>query len=81
MEANTWIDPIVDQVRAAREELFREAYYDLGRIHDRIMRSQERHHERLVRTPARPVSDIASLPTPHALTDMPTQGSCTQESC
>ena len=71
MEAHTWIDPIVDEVRAAREELFREADYDLGRMHDLIMRSQERHHERLVRTPARPVSDNAPPPTPHAPTCRP----------
>jgi hypothetical protein len=75
MEVNTWIDPIVDEVRAAREELFREADYDLGRMHDRIMRSQERHHERLVRAPARPVSDNAPPSPPHAPTDIPAQGS------
>ena len=62
MEANTWIDPIVEEVRAAREELFREAAYDLSQLHERIVQSQERHRERLVRSPARPVPGKVAPP-------------------
>ena len=51
METKIWIDPIVEEVRTVREALFREADYDLGRLHDRIMASQGRHHEHLVRAP------------------------------
>ena len=53
METKIWTDAIVEEVRAAREDLLREADYDLGRLHERIVRSQERHRERLVQPPAR----------------------------
>lgn len=48
METKTWTDPIVEEVRAAREALLREADYDLRQLHARIMESQKRHGERLV---------------------------------
>ena len=51
MEEQIWTDPVVEEVRAARDALFREMGYDLGRLHDRIMASQERHRDRLVKAP------------------------------
>lgn len=48
MENKPWTDPIVEEVRAAREALFREAGYDLKRLNDRLMESQKRHGDRLV---------------------------------
>jgi hypothetical protein len=49
MKANTWVDPIVEEVRSWREKIFREAGYDLERLTARLKESQERHGERLVR--------------------------------
>lgn len=43
MTKDVWIDPIVEEVRAAHAALFSELDYNLERLHDRIMRSQERH--------------------------------------
>ncbi len=48
MESKTWTDPIVEEVRAAREALFREAGFDLKRLNERLMESQKRHGNRLV---------------------------------
>jgi len=49
METKTWTDPIVEEIRAIREELFREANYDLRQLHERLMQSQKRHGPRLFR--------------------------------
>lgn len=57
METKTWVDPVVEEVRAARATLFGEAGNDLKRLHDRIMSSQQRHGERLVAAPAGPLPD------------------------
>ena len=48
METKTRIDPIVEEVRASRDALFRETNYDLRELHARILRSQKRHGSRLV---------------------------------
>jgi hypothetical protein len=48
MESKQWTDPIVEEVRAAREALFREAHYDLKELHCLILQSQKRHMKRLV---------------------------------
>lgn len=53
MENKPWIDPIVEEVRAAREALFQEAGYDLKRLNDRLMESQKRHGDRLVENVSR----------------------------
>lgn len=51
LEPKRLSDPIIEEVRAAREALFREAGYDLDRLHERLMASQERHGDRLIRVP------------------------------
>lgn len=48
MQTKRWIDPVVEEVRASREELLREANYDLKELHARILQSQKRHGQRLV---------------------------------
>ena len=62
METKIWTDPIVEEVRAARDALFRQVDYDLGRLHDRIMASQERHGARLIKAPE---GHIQTLPGIH----------------
>jgi hypothetical protein len=41
-------DPIVQEVRTAREEIFAEEGYDLRRLVQRLAREQQAHSERLV---------------------------------
>lgn len=69
METKTWTDPIVEEVRIARAALFSEADYNLGRLHERIMRSQERHRERLVKAPAGSIPVLPENPGPLPNTD------------
>jgi hypothetical protein len=51
MATKTWIDPIVEEVRKARDELAREAGYDLRRMAARLQQSQKRHGDKLVKRP------------------------------
>lgn len=48
MTTEPWIDPIVEEVRARREELYREANYDLETFVQRIIENQERHGDQIV---------------------------------
>ncbi len=48
MESKHWIDPVVEEVRAAREAIFKEEGYDLARLHARLAESQKRHGKKLV---------------------------------
>jgi len=48
MRTKVWTDPIVEQVRAARRKLLREANNDLKQLTARLMKSQKRHGELLV---------------------------------
>lgn len=48
MKPKTWTDPIVEEVRGWRDELAREAGYDVKRLGARIMESQKRHGSKLV---------------------------------
>ncbi|HIJ73186.1 MAG TPA: hypothetical protein HPP83_03700 [Candidatus Hydrogenedentes bacterium] len=48
MKTKTWIDPIVEEVRKVREELAREADYDVKRLGARLQESQKRHGDKLV---------------------------------
>lgn len=48
MENGIWTNPIVEEVRKAREALLRDAGYDLKRLNDRLIASQKRHGNRLV---------------------------------
>lgn len=54
MANKTWHDPIVEEVRAWRQELYAEAGYDLERLVARLMENQERHGDRLVRRVTKP---------------------------
>jgi len=51
MKTKTWIDPIVEEVRKVREELAREADYDVKRLGARLQESQKRHGDKLVTRP------------------------------
>ncbi|NUM56391.1 MAG: hypothetical protein HUU46_22365 [Candidatus Hydrogenedentes bacterium] len=44
----TWSDPIVDEIHEIRKRLVREAGGTLDALVDKLMKSQERHGERLV---------------------------------
>jgi hypothetical protein len=48
MKTPTWVDPIVEEVRAIREALARENGYDLDRLAAMVMKSQTRHGKKLV---------------------------------
>ena len=41
-------DPIVEEVRRAREKIFAECDYDLNKLMERIKRAEEKHKDRLV---------------------------------
>lgn len=53
MKTKTWTDPIVDGVHKIREEIAREAGYDVRRLARRLQESQKRHGDRLVTQPPR----------------------------
>ncbi|HNR31388.1 MAG TPA: hypothetical protein PKI11_10910 [Candidatus Hydrogenedentes bacterium] len=46
------VDPIVAEVRKARDEMAREANYDLHTLCERLRAEEREHPERLVATPA-----------------------------
>ena len=43
-----WRDPIVEEVRKAREELFRQANYDLHTFFENIKKIQEERKARMI---------------------------------
>ena len=51
MKTTTWTDPIVDEIHAIREEMAKEAGYDLRVLAARIQESQKRHGDKLVTLP------------------------------
>ena len=53
-------DPIVREVRKAREEIAAEEGYDLHRLAERFRREQAAHPERVVRMPPR-IHDSSDL--------------------
>ena len=60
MKTKAWKDPIVEEVRAAREQLFREAGGTLDKLAEYLMTSQHRHGSRLA-APPRPVPTSARV--------------------
>ncbi len=56
----TWNDPIVDEVRAAREAYSAELHHDLAAICADLRRRQAAHPERLVSLGPKPLEDAAS---------------------
>jgi len=51
-----WTDPIVEEVRAAGDELARECQYDLKTLCDRLRRGESRHKDR--------IAPLTSIPFP-----------------
>lgn len=51
MKTKQWRDPIVEDVRAAREAMYDEADGDLDTLVEQLMERQQRHGDRLVRAP------------------------------
>jgi hypothetical protein len=49
----TWKDPIVEQVRAAREDLFASCGYDLDQLVAQLRDSERRHGRATVSYPKR----------------------------
>jgi hypothetical protein len=49
MSRDEWTDEIVEEVRRAREKIFREHDYDIDKLIASLQKSQERHGDRLVR--------------------------------
>lgn len=52
----TWTDPIVDEIHRIRRELVQEAGGDLEALGKWLMKSQERHGNKLVTRPPQRVS-------------------------
>jgi hypothetical protein len=48
MGTKTWTDPVVEEVRAHRAAIFREAGSNLRVLAKRLMESQQRHGKKLV---------------------------------
>ena len=57
MTTKTWTDPIVDEIHGIREEIAREAGYDLHKLVARLQESQKRHGEKLVTRPPRLIKE------------------------
>lgn len=53
-----WVDPIVAEVRQAREELFAAADYDLAKLCQKLRAEQAQSGHRLVRRSPRPPVDL-----------------------
>ena len=51
MTTKTWTDPIVDEIHRVREEMAKEADYDLHKLVTRLQESQKRHGKELVSCP------------------------------
>ena len=51
MTTRTWTDPIVDEIHQIREEIAKEADYDLHKLVARLQESQKRHGDRVVKLP------------------------------
>lgn len=43
-----WIDPIVEEVRKAREEIWKESNYDLDQLCAKLRENQKSHVSRVV---------------------------------
>ena len=46
-------DPILAEVREARDEMAREANYDINALCEKLREAERRHPERLIKTPPR----------------------------
>lgn len=53
-----WTDPIVAEVRQAREELFAAVDYDLARLCQKLRAEQAQSGHRLVRRAPKPPEDL-----------------------
>ena len=51
LQFKKWLDPIVEEIRKVREDLAREAGYDVKRLGARLQESQKRHGDKLVTRP------------------------------
>ena len=51
MTTKLWTDPIVEEIHQIREDIAREAGFDLKKLGERLQESQERHGEKLVSRP------------------------------
>lgn len=57
MKTKIWTDPIVDEVHKVREQLAREAGFDLRRLVARLQESQKIHGDRLVTRPPKRIDE------------------------
>jgi hypothetical protein len=48
MKTKIWTDPVVDEVHKTREEIAREANYEVRVLARRLQESQKRHGDKLV---------------------------------
>ncbi len=46
-------DPILSEIRKARDEMAREANYDLHTLCERLREAERQHPERLLKTPVK----------------------------
>ncbi len=56
--AAKWTDPIVDEIHRIRREILEEAGGDLQALGERLMKSQERHGDKLVTRPPRRIKKV-----------------------
>ncbi|MCG3198647.1 MAG: hypothetical protein HUU16_09710 [Candidatus Omnitrophica bacterium] len=52
MKSDLWVDPIVEEVRAARQEMLGEVDFDLRALCKRLMKNQKRHGRNVVHPPS-----------------------------
>jgi hypothetical protein len=43
-----WIDPIVEEVRSAREKIWKECNYDLNKLFEFLKEKEKLHNQRVI---------------------------------
>ena len=57
-----WIDPIVEEVRKAREEIWKESNYDLDQLCAKLRENRKAHAARVVTKAELPSKKYAKIP-------------------
>ncbi len=52
-ETEPYSDPLIDEVRRRRRDLFAECANDLSKLYEAILRRQTEHPDRMIRRPKR----------------------------
>ena len=62
MSTDQWKDPIVEEVRAARAEIFKEADNDLHKLCELLRKAEQEHKDKLVMGKPRYLTQRAPKP-------------------